>query len=182
MALQNQLLRDKSAIVDCWFERILATYPPETAKFLRGEPDRFQNPVGQTMAPALDGLCETILTGGDRARLQSHLDDIIRIRAVQDFTAAGAVGFVFQLKQVIREQLGSTADLDHQPELQSELRALDERIDQVALMAFDIYMECRQQLYEIRTKEIQRRTAAILRHHNYVVSDDGPIAATGADD
>jgi hypothetical protein len=163
--------------VDRWFEGILATYPAETAKYLRSETDRFQNPVGRTIAPAIAQLFDALVAGENTDRLASCLEDIIRIRAVQDFSPAEAVGFVFQLKGAIRRELGS----DPENGLGKDLRSLDRRIDQAILLAFNTYVACREQLFQIRTKEIQRRTAAILRRHNYVVGDEGPEQAPEAD-
>lgn len=171
MALLDMLLRKKTAIGKRWFEQILSTYPPDTAKFLKNEPDRFQNPVGGTIIPAIDGVLTVLLAGGDAEQLRSHLDRIIRIRAVQDFTASEAVEFVFRLKQVIREEAGIGTNGQPLSDLRVELQAVDARIDTTALMAFDVYMECREQIYEIKARDLRNRTAAILRKHNYVVDD-----------
>jgi hypothetical protein len=167
MALQGLLLHKKSAIVSGWFESLLASYPAETAKYLSGERDQFQNPVGRTIAPALDRIFDALVSDAGQDELQAPLDDIIRIRSVQDFTAAGAVSFVFDLKQVIRTELGERLDNG----TRAELAALDLRIDRMALLAFDVFMECREQIYAIRAKELKNRTAALLRRHNYVVPD-----------
>jgi hypothetical protein len=37
---------------------------------------------------------------------------------------------------------------------QESLAELDNRIDQVALMAFDFYMDCRERLHQIRVNEV----------------------------
>jgi hypothetical protein len=77
-------------------------------------------------------------------RIAPALDALIRIRAVQDLTASQAVGFVFLLKPILRE----LAPVDD---------SLNDRIDRLALMAFDKYMQCREQLADIRVNEGQRR-------------------------
>jgi hypothetical protein len=177
MTLQNLLLQNRAAIVDRWYQLILDSYPPETAKFLRQEADRFQNPVGQTIAPAVDQIFAALLEGGDEKGLAAPLDRVIRIRAVQDFTASEAVAFVFDLKRIIRNELkGELAN-----GMQAEMRDLELRIDRAGLLAFDVYMKCREQLYEIKADQIRNRTAAILRRHNYVVSDAMPEPDTDLD-
>jgi hypothetical protein len=86
----------------------------------------------------------------DTDRIATALDAIIRIRAVQDLTASQAVGFVFLLKPIL---------LELQPERNPVLLdvLLNDRIDRLALMAFDKYMQCREQLADIRVNEGRRR-------------------------
>jgi hypothetical protein len=157
--LQELLLQKKTQLVDRWFQRVLETYPTDTAKYLRQEPDRFQNPVGQTVAPALKIIFAILVQGFDVARLQSSLDDIIRIRAVQDFSASQAVGFLFQLKQVIRDELENQTLNGTRV---AELAALETRIDEAALLAFDIYMQCREQIFAIKNDRLKRETSLLL--------------------
>jgi hypothetical protein len=58
------------------------------------------------------------------------------------------VGFVFLLKPILREL---APEHDQAP--------LHDRIDRVALLAFDKYMQCREQLADIRVSEGRRRMA-----------------------
>lgn len=159
MSLQDILLRAQREIVASWFQCILATYPADTAKFLKRDTDPFQNPVGQTIRSALEDLLNALIEGADPDAVRSHLDSIIRIRAVQDFTPAEAVGFMFQLKPLIRSQLGSTSRQNGEL---SALNDLEARIDAATLLAFDIYMECREQVYAIKAGSLRRRTELLL--------------------
>jgi len=155
------MLQHKSTIVDLWFQAVLATYPADTAKYLAGESDQFQNPVGRTIQPALENLFVALVKGEDQGRVRSSLDSIIRIRAVQDFAPSGAVGFLFQLKKLLREQVAAETSSEDR---QAELRALEDRIDEAALLAFDVYMSCREQIFSIRIKENKAQMAQLLRH------------------
>ena len=89
----------------------------------------------------------------DPERLCSHLEEIIKIRAVQEFTPAKAVSFVFLLKDAIRAQLGDDAK---DPRAREELRAIDTRVDQLALFAFDVYVMCREKVFSLRLNEIRK--------------------------
>jgi hypothetical protein len=42
------------------------------------------------------------------------------------------------------------------------LRALESRIDRVALLAFEKYTECRENLHRVRNREIESRAANLL--------------------
>lgn len=156
MSFYKQLAKKKTPIVNKWFEAVIATYPRETERFLRSQKDPFNNPVGQTTLQGLqtlfDLLCEKEL---NRAKAADAIDPIVRIRAIQDFTPSRATGFVFDLKWVVRDVL-STADADRRTMLDQD--ALDRRIDQLGLLAFDIYMKCREKIYELKANEMRNRT------------------------
>jgi hypothetical protein len=163
MSLQDLLLRAQSEIVAQWFQCILATYPADTAKFLDGEIDQFRNPVGQTTRSALVKLFTGIVGNDAIDDLRPHLDEVIRIRAVQDFTAAEAVSFLMQLKPLLRERLRRASQTNGHAAALSEVEA---RIDAAALLAFDIYVECREQIYAIKANALRRRTEILLEHMN----------------
>ena len=73
------------------------------------------------------------------------LEDIIRIRAVQDMSPAQAAGFMLPLKTLIREELGDDP----------ALFALFERIDRLALEAFDTLVRCKVKIYDLRGKAVR---------------------------
>jgi hypothetical protein len=100
----------------------------------------------------------------DCEKLSSHLDRIIRIRAVQDFSPAQAISFIFFLKQVVRDELQS--DIHENRISTSELVAFDAKVDELALLAFNIYMQCRERLFEVRLNEFKNRTHRLLQRAN----------------
>ncbi len=132
-------------ILEQWIARTIQSYPSTAVPFLSREDDPFRTPVGHTLRQSLTTLFEQLRGSMDAGQIAPALDAIIRIRAVQDLTASQAVGFVFLLKPILRELA---------PE--SDQVALNERIDRLALMAFDKYMQCREQLAEIRVSEGRR--------------------------
>jgi hypothetical protein len=163
--LQEHLVNRKPAILKRWFNRILATYPADTSRFLQKEKDPFANPVGNTISDGISGLYEDLLSGPPSGEVAPFLDQIIRIRAIQDFSASEAVGFIFFLKQAIREELGREVA---EESIGRELLNLESRIDELALLAFDIYMKCREKIYEIKSNEIRNRTIKLLERSTYV--------------
>jgi hypothetical protein len=181
--LLEVLTAKKSAIVKQWLARTLQTYPEHTSRFLSQEKDAFRNPVGHALGEALPALFDQLVKGSDTATLSGLLDPILRIRAVQDFSAAQAVAFILALKQVVREALhfpphpplspgyplGAGEDTQRVPgEGANQLEALailESRIDAMALLAFDLYMRCREQLDEIRANEAKRRLSVWERMH-----------------
>jgi hypothetical protein len=131
-------------ILDEWFRRTLATYGEGTAQLLLSETDPFRNPVGHALRSGLQMALEELFGEMNRERIATALDQILRVRAVQDLTPSEAVGFVFLLREILAEH-ERAADA-----------ALDTRIDQLALAAFDLYLACREQVAAIRQKEGNR--------------------------
>jgi hypothetical protein len=158
--LLEALTLKKSAIISEWLMCTLHTYPEHTSRFLSQEKDPFRNPVGQTLGETFPALFDQVIEGSDRSKLSRLLDPIVRMRAVQDFSAAQAVGFIFLLKNVIREALGNTVASDSNRE---GLAIVEAKIDEMALLAFDLYMRCREQIYEIKANEARRRLFVLER-------------------
>jgi hypothetical protein len=165
MDLKHILSEKKQALLASWFDRILDTYPADTAKFLKSQKDRFANPVGQAILGGIEGIFQELLEGGEIEKVSGFLDNIIRVRAVQDFTASQAVAFIFFLKSVIREGI---KDIPLTAELSEELVTLEAQIDSLALIAFDIFMQCRERLYDIRANEMKDMTYRLLQRANMV--------------
>jgi hypothetical protein len=162
----EQLLTDnKRAILEKWFDLIIDSYPSNTAVFLKRENDRFQNPVGHTFARETEKLFECLTAGAGVDEMAVSVENIVKIRAVQDFTPSQATAVIFLLKQAVRSTL---ADRLSQLELLHELLDLESRIDRLGLAMFESYMQCREKIYEIRIKEIKNRSSMLFdRMHEH---------------
>ncbi len=159
--LRDALSRKRSSIVEKWFDVILETYPEDTSKFLKKGKDPFANPVRHTILQGVEGVCDELLKEGENPEaLNDFLDKVIRIRAVQDFSPSQALAFVFSLKGVIRDVLGEEIRGNR---LHDPLLLLETRIDALALRAFDVYMGCREEIYELRVSEVKRMREQALR-------------------
>jgi hypothetical protein len=162
----DALLSDKGArIQERWIQATLQTYPADSQRFLKGQKDRFANPVGYTLAKEIRGLFGHLLKGSAATEVVPALDRIIRIRAIQDFSASQATGFIFFLKTIIREELGQ--DL-REGRTYDALLQLESRIDELALLAFDLYMKCREKIYEIRANQAKNQVSGLLRRAGLV--------------
>ncbi len=157
--LRELLIQNKDTILGKWFNLILKSYPPDVSKFLKKERDRFNNPVGHNIFQNINRIYDYLLDETDGERIAVCLDNIIRIRSVQDFSAREAVAFIFQLKKIIREELGSENRGD---KILKEILEFEQEIDELALLAFQIYMRCREELFEIRAKELRNRSDKLL--------------------
>jgi RsbRD-like negative regulator of sigma factor len=144
----------RRAIAERWLAETLRTYPDETAQFLTRERDPFRNPVGAALREALPALVDGLFEEMDSGSVARALEGVIRIRAVQNFSASEAVRFVFLLKPALR------AELPAGPEIEADL---DRRVDEIALAAFDLYARCREQIYEVQLHEAGRRSIMLKK-------------------
>jgi hypothetical protein len=144
--------RDRLAAA--WLSRALLTYPEATARFLAEERDPFRNPVGRALAAGLPALLDELLGAMDAPRLLAALDPIVRMRAVQDLTPRQAVGFVFLVKPLLCEACRAQG-------CEEALPALEARVDEAALVAFDLYMACRERIHDLRAGEARRRRPGV---------------------
>lgn len=153
----NDLLRERMPFIkDRWFRLILETYPPETAKFMSSQRDRFANPVGSAFLNAVDPVLNELFGAGDPERVKGSIEEIMKIRAVQDFEPSGAVSIFFLLKKAIREYLLGQNDASGRVGLE-DILFLESRVDLFALAAFDVYMKCRERVWEIRLNDLMKR-------------------------
>lgn len=137
----------KDVISSEWLKSVLRTYPEDSSRLLRLESDPFRNPVGHALKEGLSVLVEEILGGMKPDRITPAMDAIVRIRAVQGCTAGQAVSFVLLLRDVVRRHLRSHEEI---------LAIAEQRIDELALLAFDLFTRCREKIHEIKANELKR--------------------------
>ena len=152
-----------------WVNGLLETYPSDTSRFMKKQKDQFANPVGYTITKEIENLYEEFLQGLDTERISPILDRIIRIRAVQDFSPSRAIAFIFLLKRVIREELEKEI---RENRLADELLEFESRVDDLSLLAFDIYMKCREKIYEIKANQAKNQVSKLLQRSGLI--DDVP--------
>jgi len=162
MNLKDLLKKQRSSIIDKWFDSIIESYPANTAEFLKKK-EGFTNPVGQTTYQGIQDIFDGLMLDADASEIAPFLDAIIRIRAVQDFTPSQAVNFVFLLKKILRDEVAPHISGGM---LRDELDELQSKIDILALLGFDIFMKCREKLYDIKANELRDRTLWLLKKSN----------------
>ena len=155
MRLNNLLAQRKTAIIKNWFTLAVETYPPDTASFLKRQKDPFANPVGRTISLGLEALFNELLKEMDYEIITSFLDPIIRIRAIQNFSPAQAISFIFLLKKVIRKNTKKEVPRE---QLFNELLLFESKIDQLVMIAFNLYMQCKEKIYDLKANEMRNST------------------------
>jgi len=161
-SLHALLWPHREAMAQRWADVVHGTYPFETVGFLRTATDRFTNPVGFCTGEAAKALMEAIFAEAPgEAAIRKAVDEIMRVRAIQDFSPETAVGIFFAMKDIVRDVVMSAQDkpVDCMP----ALWALESRIDAVALLAFGAYARSRETLHRLKVEETQRKQAQLLR-------------------
>jgi hypothetical protein len=148
-------METRDAVAELWRRRLLRDYPPETAQFLATERDAFRNPAGHTLRHALAILLDELLAGMDPDRVTPALDSVMQLRAVQDGPPSSAVKFLFQLKEILRAHCQD-----------ADLALLSSRIDDMALEAFDLFLNYRERTCQARANEARRRVFVLERRLN----------------
>ena len=160
MKLSEALQEKKKQILSMWIDRTLDSY--SSSDFFKHSRDQIANPIGANIRAGLTKTYEFLLLGAQTAEYTAALDQVIRMRAIQDFTPSLAVVPFLELKWVIRQVLTADKHTAHLVQNQ-DLAPLDCDIDRIALAAFDIYTKCREQLYQVRIQE--------LKSGSYILTD-----------
>jgi hypothetical protein len=150
MDLGEALKNHREKIINRWVEYTLSTY--KSSAFFLKEKDQFANPVGGNIRQALEKLFVLFAGSEDPERAIAPLEQIMRIRSVQEFTPSQAVAPIHAVKHITREILAADKETC---ELVNALYDFEFAVDIAVLAAFDIYMQCRERLYMVRIQEIK---------------------------
>jgi hypothetical protein len=158
MKLDEAFRNHREKIVDLWVNFTLSTY--ESSSFFKKETDKFANPVGGNTREALNSLFGLLAKNADPLEFVAPLEQIMRIRAIQEFMPSVAVGPIHAVKHITREVLEKDKERRH---LIQDLYDFEFSVDLAVLAAFDLYMQCRERLYQVRIQEIKTG--------NYILTD-----------
>ncbi len=156
----SDFLQENGEIQDRWVSRTLATYPEGGVATLRNQKDRFANPLGYNIRNAVTSMYKHFCGTVELKKALVAMEDLIRIRAVQEFTPAEAVSFLFLLKEAVKEE-NSNKKADEALSFAEWLK-FEQRIDAIALQIFDMYMSNRERVYKVRINELKRGTDNVV--------------------
>ena len=168
MGLKELLHDSNKIIIRKWQDSIFHLYPADSVRFLKSERNQFANPVGYSIREHTEKLYNELITEGDISaeKFGPILDEILRIMAIQDFKPSGALRYLYILKEIIAGELKEAEDPGN--ELHYELIELYGRIDEITLIAFDIYSKCREKLFEIKVDTAKNQVSGLLRRSDLI--------------
>jgi len=153
MNFKEALAEKKEKIVQQWIEAVMASYSADGASFFMRQKDRFANPLGFAAKSGLTAVFDQLTGDQPSHEMPPELNQFIKLRSVQNFSPSAAVGFIYQLKAIMIEQLGQANLL----EAGAEWFAFEAKIDALALRIFDLYTEDRELLAQVKVNEYKRK-------------------------
>jgi RsbRD-like negative regulator of sigma factor len=150
MNLDNLTKSHTKEIIDEWFRSIIETYPDEAVKYFLKDSNKFGNPVGYNISVEINIVFEQLIEFEDNDKLLKAIENLMRIRAVQDMQAAQAAGIFTPLKKVMQKIL----EVDSGKNVQEYIEMCS-RIDYATSLAFNSYVAMVRKIYEIKSNEIK---------------------------
>lgn len=160
MDFEQYLKENKQKLVDAWIASVIATYPADAVKFFKNTKDPFANPVGSTIKRGIGLLfAQVVKKKMDPAVVNEALDLIIRLRSVQEFSPSQTISFIFSIKHLLRKSLDK-----YRPDKGVELFLEDvaSNVDELILIAVDIYGKCREKIYLLRINQAKNSLKKLL--------------------
>lgn len=159
MILKKVLAEKKTDIIGKWYQSILSDYPEKTAAVYKNSLSQFANPVGATISNAVTKLFDEFINGIEEERVKPIMEEIVRIRALQNFSPSKSLEFIFRFKGILLKFI----DKDIQSENIKELLKIEAEIDRLAQISFDIYVAHREKLFELKANEFKSKVHMLLK-------------------
>ena len=102
MLFYERVKQNKAVLLQKWVDKYYAAYPLGSTGFVRTSTDRFKNPIGIITQTSLNTLYDAAI-GEDieLAGVHNALNELIKLRAIQEMPASRAVGPMAQLKTLL---------------------------------------------------------------------------------
>lgn len=158
--LREWLKANRDAVLKEWLACCFEVYPAGAAGFMQGSASSFANPVGSRTRKSIEALYDGLVQNIDTAKLQASLDLILRVRAVQDMKPSQALGFIPGLRHILQSRRTTAKNA---AALGQDWPAAELWLDQLTLLAFDVYQACRENLHQIQLAALTKRCQTIER-------------------
>jgi hypothetical protein len=172
MTLCAALRERRDAVLGRWIGMIRAEDGRATANLPARGTDPFHDPVGAALRRGTAAMLDSLLGDLEPEAAREAIDGIVRVRCVQELTPSRALGFVFLLRRLLRDVAGDAGDA-------GEWSSLDARLDAISLQAFEVYVDCREKVSDIKVREAAAANAVLLRRARLAVAREAapPIPA-----
>ena len=158
----EQLLKDqRDVIVKRWMTLVFEAFPTESQPLLKKtKKQAYLNPMGHTLANAVESLYDELLGGTSAEKVAPILDEVIKATSLQDGLPSKALNFLFVFKKALRAQLAEDKVLES---CRDQLDQVENLIDQVVRMAIDILVKNRETIYQLKVDEMERKTFSLIK-------------------
>ena len=148
----------KTIILERWLDRILEDYPPHTQTFFRENKSPYSNPIGSTLRRGMEGIIGQILRPLSVEEVRAILEPVMKVRAVENLPPSQGEKFILPLREIVSEIVRAEKRKDL---LGREWLDLNSRVSQLALLAMNLYSECREKVNQLRIKEGEKRAGEV---------------------
>lgn len=169
MLLIEKAKEIKDILLQKWVDKYYAAYPLGSTGFVRTSTDRFKNPIGIITQTSLNVLYDAVF-GADIELEKVHraLEELIKLRAIQEMPASRAVGPLVQLKTLLKEEVfdvlvKENKDSEILSEIFEDFFTVEARIDSLFLLSLDMYAADREKVFNLRVEEIHRSQSQVVR-------------------
>ncbi|WP_172136644.1 hypothetical protein [Adlercreutzia sp. ZJ473] len=128
---------------------------------------RYDNPTGFRMRQAADDVAVWLLSDDDAAGVPTSVEDLCRVKALQDSKPSSALKPLYDLKPRVLAWLRA-----HEAPEALNTRAA-ERAELAFLHSVDCYLRCREDLNRLRLDEVRRETKMLQRHLDNLEREKG---------
>jgi len=109
------------------------------------------------------------VSGGDISGCATDLDGILRIRAVQGFAPSVALCFLPALKEIVHREIEKAYPSESED---AALHEFNVRVDRLTMIGFDLYMSCRELLWQQKANQLYSRTHKLLEKANLLKDEE----------
>lgn len=136
-----ELETKRKKILKIWQDKILESYPVTPAVEITGY-------IGGCTSKIFDKVIE-VYKGGDYEGIEVAADDLMRFLAVDGkLTPGESIAYLFYLKKLIDNEFPETS--------KKEWQKISDIVDKIGYIAFNKYMEAREDVFKLRLFEKNR--------------------------
>ncbi|MCL1915989.1 MAG: RsbRD N-terminal domain-containing protein [Desulfovibrionaceae bacterium] len=163
MSIKNLLTEYRERIIAEWLTEVERGYPLSSSGYLRATSHPFLNPAGLRHREAVEAMLDYLRNETAREDLTCALEELMRVRAVQDSTPEAGFALIYALKHILHRICGPELEEQAKNAGLEEFLRLEKTLDGLMLLALDAYVRCRDKVAELRVEELKRRHSQIFR-------------------
>ena len=162
------IARRQAAIAEGWLGLVGKTHLANWSGMPSRSRDDFADPAFCLMRKCIEAMVEALDSGVVQEKLAPSMEGFLKLLALQEFSPSQAIQFVFAVRPLLRRELSLEPN-------SPESLALDDRVDDIALIAMDIYSRCREKVYEARYNQLKKLHYVMVERACRDLAKDEPV-------
>lgn len=171
VSFAKRMQEQRAAILARWQREVLESFPRQSRKLIAAGQDRFANPLGFALREGVEEVFSFVAGEKPWDEIESALERLVKLRAVQETGGQGPLEFLFALKTILREACGVGTSGDGaggeprglSPSDLEQWLVLEERIDRVIQAGVAAFVRAREKILELQVNEMRNKTYMLRR-------------------